>query len=217
MRYERARWSRKAARVALLGVIVLWVFALSGLARAGDMPPRAAVVWRAELTRNARYVFGLDAPVALFGAQIEQESAWRPDARSAYAGGLAQFTPSTAEWISGVYKLGSAEPFNPSWALRALVVYDAHLLGQNAAATDCDRWAFALAAYNGGQGWINRDRRLAVANGAAGDHWFGAVELYTSRSAAARVENRAYPRRILLKLQPRYASWGGTILCAGIQ
>lgn len=209
-------WPRRLAGGFAIVVIALWAFALVSLALAAE-PPRAALAWRGELTRAARFVFGLDAPVAVFGAQVHQESAWRPEARSAYAGGLAQFTPDTAEWISGVYKLGPAEPFNPSWALRALVQYDAHLLALNGAASECDRWGFALSAYNGGQGWLNRDRRLAASRGADAARWFGHVERFSPRSAAAMKENRDYPRRILLKLQPRYANWGRVIDCRGIE
>lgn len=225
----RSEWTRRLAAVFALAVIALWGFALLSLAFAADVPPRAAppearsevppraaMMYRSELTRNARFVFGLDAPVALFGAQIEQESGWRPDVRSAYAGGLAQFTPGTAEWISGIYKLGPAEPFNPSWALRAMVRYDALLLTQNEASTPCDRWGFTLAAYNGGQGWVNRDRRLAASRGADPARWFGNVEQHSPRGAAAFRENRDYPRRILLKRQPRYANWGGVVDCGGM-
>ena len=210
-------WPRRIAALFALTVLALWGFALISLALAADAPPRAAEGYRAEMIRNARYVFGMDAPIAMLGAQIEQESAWRPEARSAYAGGLAQFTPETATWISGVYKLGAAEPFNPGWALRAFVLYDRQLLDGNEGASACERWGFALSAYNGGQGWVNRDRRLAMARGADGKRWFGHVENYSTRSTAAMRENRAYPRRILLKLQPRYANWGAAVDCSGVR
>lgn len=228
-RQTKSELPRRLAAIFALSILALWGFALLSLAFAVDVPPRAAPsearsevppraaqMYRSELTRNARFVFGLDAPVALFGAQIEQESHWRPNAKSAYANGLAQFTPETAEWISGLYKLGAAEPFNPSWALRALVRYDAHLLAQNEASTLCDRWGFTLSAYNGGQGWVNRDRRLAASRGADPARWFGHVERHSPRGAAAFRENRDYPRRILLKRQPRYANWGGVIPCEGV-
>ncbi|MDW9328117.1 transglycosylase SLT domain-containing protein, partial [Escherichia coli] len=59
-------------------------------------------------------------------AQLHQESGWRPDAVSpAGAQGLAQFMPATADWISQLMPgLNSREPFNPAWAIRALVSYD---------------------------------------------------------------------------------------------
>jgi soluble lytic murein transglycosylase-like protein len=61
-----------------------------------------------------------------FAAQLHQESGWRPDAVSPVgAQGLAQFMPATADWISQLMPgLNSREPFNPAWAIRALVSYD---------------------------------------------------------------------------------------------
>lgn len=183
-----------------------------------DAIPRTADLHRRVLTREAQAQWGLKAPVARFAAQVHQESAWRSEARSAYAGGLAQFTPATAEWISRVYprELGEQAPYSPKWALRALVVYDRHLYDRiDDTATDCDRWAMTLSSYNGGGGWLNRDRRLAAASGADPNRWWGSVEHHTARAPWARDENRGYPRRILLNLEPLYLArgWPGEAVC----
>jgi len=175
--------------------------------------PREALQHRSDLIRNARAVWGLDAPVATFAAQVHQESRWRVDAQSPVgAGGIAQFMPSTAAWIAQAYPaLANPEPFNPSWSLRALVTYDLHIWDRTSAATDCDRMAKTLSGYNGGPGWVTRDERLAKASGADPARWFDQVELFNAgRSAAAFRENRGYPRRILLELEPVYvaAGWG---------
>ena len=62
--------------------------------------PRAAERHRAELIRVSRAVWGLEAPVAVFAAQVHTESWWRNGTvSSAGAQGLAQFLPSTAEWL----------------------------------------------------------------------------------------------------------------------
>ena len=163
--------------------------------------PQAALRHRAELTRNARSVWGLDAPVATFAAQIHQESAWRADAKSPVGAlGMAQFMPATADWISKLFpeELGAIEPYNPAWAMRALVTYDKYLWDHVAAATDCHRMAFALSAYNGGLGWVHRDAKLAAGQGLASDCWWDAVETVNAgRSAANWRENRGYPKRIL--------------------
>ena len=200
--------------IALILATVVMVL-LAGRQAWGAEPPREAMKYQRELIRSARAVWGMNAPIAVFGAQIHQESSWRPDARSAYAGGLAQFTPATADWIGSTYRteLGLSDPFNPSWAMRALVRYDRHLFDRIEAATPCDRWAFVLAAYNGGNGWISRDRALAMRNGADPDRWWGHVELYSPRAEWAFRENRRYPRRILLVLQPRYLRWGAGVAC----
>lgn len=59
--------------------------------------PVEARQYQRELTRNARAVWGLNAPVSTFAAQIHQESQWNARARSPVgAQGLAQFMPTTA-------------------------------------------------------------------------------------------------------------------------
>ena len=151
-------------------------------------------------------VASLDAPVATLAAQIHQESSWRPDAESPYASGLTQFTPDTAAWMSRKFpELLQAQPLNPAWAIRAMVRYDAWLLkyvARHGGATDaCERWGFALSGYNGGPGWIPRDKQLAGQSGANPKQWFYHTENYTRRSPAAMRENRHYPRRILGQLQ----------------
>lgn len=183
--------------------------------------PAAAHKHRHELTRIARQEWGLDAPVSLFAAQLHQESSWRSEVRSPYAEGLAQFTPATAAWIVSSYPhLGEATPYSPTWSMRAMMRYDLHILSaihpwNHSSIPACDRWAFTLSGYNGGPGWIARDRSLAATAGADPDRWFGHVENHTARAAWARKENRAYPHRILHTLQPLYhaAGWPGVLLC----
>lgn len=199
------------SRLVLLGLL-FWGGFFS--APAAAQVPTAALKHRAELTRNARAVWGLDAPVATFAAQIHQESAWRPDAVSRVgAEGMAQFMPATTQWIASIYPqtLGAAQPYNPSWAMRALVQYDAWLHQRIRAASPCERLAFVLSAYNGGLGWVDRDKKLASSKGLDPLVWFGSVErVNAGRSAANFKENRQYPQRILLRHEPLYvaAGWG---------
>ena len=46
------------------------------LAGAATVPP-AALYYRAALTREAQFIFGIQAPVPTLAAQIEQESGWK--------------------------------------------------------------------------------------------------------------------------------------------
>lgn len=179
----------------------------------GTQVPQAALQYRSELVRNARAIWGLNAPVATFAAQVHQESAWKPGAVSRVgAQGLAQFMPATSQWIAGLYPaLAANEPFNPSWSLRALVQYDAWIHARVAAATPCDRMAMVMSGYNGGLGWVQRDKSLAARQGLDSQAWWAAVETVNAgRSTANWHENRDYPRRILLRLEPLYvaAGWG---------
>ena len=175
--------------------------------------PRQAHQYRSELTRSARAEWGLAAPVATFAAQVHQESLWQSDARSHVgAGGLAQFMPATAVWLPEVApQVGAAAPFNPGWALRAMAAYNAWLWKRVRADGDCDRMAMTLSAYNGGLGWLRRDVRLARREGLDPTRWWDNVETVNAgRAGWAIRENRGYPRRILLTLEPLYeaAGWG---------
>jgi len=181
--------------------------------------PADAFRYRAELTRNARAVWGMDAPVAVFAAQIHQESRWQVSAVSPVgAQGMAQFMPATTRWMSGVYfsELGRASPFNPSWAMRAMVIYDRHLWVRITAVNACERMAMVLSAYNGGLGWVYRDQRVAAAHHVDRARWFNHVERFNAgRHADAFRENRDYPRVILHTFEPRYIAAGfGRGVCA---
>lgn len=196
-------------------VLALAFVACSGVrcteARA-DGYPYAAEAYRRTLVRQAQYVFGMAAPVAVLAGQIHQESAWRATARSAYASGLAQFTPATARDMARLYptELGSAAPLDPAWALLALCRYDKQLLGLFPnARSEAERWGFALSAYNGGPGWTMRDRALAKRQGLDPERWFGSVETVNSgRAPQFADENHKYGRVILLRWQRLYRSWG---------
>lgn len=219
-------WRRPSGALRRLAVVILALaiglpvvltiaVLCSGTANAEGIP-RTAAQHRRELVRIARQEWGVEANVALAAAQIHQESGWRHDARSAYAAGLAQFTPSTAEWIAAIYPdLGKAAPFSPSWAMRAMLRYDAWLYARAPGATECDRrWAM-LRWYNGGEGHWWREAALA-----ADRLDREAVDAQCGRATRAAVwcaENTGYPRRILMQWEPIYlaAGWPGRATCCG--
>lgn len=177
--------------------------------RAPD-PPRAALAFRDDLIRTARAVWGMGAPVAVFAAQIHQESGWNPQAVSKVgAAGMAQFMPATAKWIAQRdEQLADAQPLNPAWAMRALVVYDQYLYERAPARyTPSDRMWVALRAYNGGLGHWQAE---AAATGQA-QPTRERVDEACGRARRAALhcrENLGYPQRILQVLQPRYLRWG---------
>lgn len=184
--------------------VLLAVLFTSALAQA---QPAQAERYKRTLRQEAQMAWGLGAPVATFAAQVHQESMWRADARSRVgAQGLAQFMPATAEWIGGVYaSLGERAPLNPTWALRALVTYDKHLYSRVKAVSHCERMAFALAAYNGGLGWVYKRQKLSPTPGVC----MGATcNINPGISPANQRENEHYPVVILRKWEPLYASWG---------
>ncbi|MDR1398134.1 MAG: transglycosylase SLT domain-containing protein [Desulfarculales bacterium] len=202
-------------RIFITFAMLLLLIQFAGIGNAAEIP-KAAEQYRATVIRTARAVWGMDAPVAVFAAQIHTESRWNAQAKSrAGAQGLAQFMPQTARWLPSVApETGKPMPYNPGWAIRALITYDLYLwrqVGPDGGATAFERMAFTLSAYNGGLGWVRRDRNLAVEKGLDGLLWFGSVETVNAgRSIANWKENCAYPRLILRERQYLYkdAGWG---------
>ena len=200
------RWHSRVPALAWLAVVAISIAASCAQAQV----PQAAQQYRGLLVRTAHAAWGLDAPVAVFAAQVHQESAWRPDAVS-YVGaqGLAQFMPATTKWIAGLHPdLASQQPYNPAWALRALVTYDRWLYDRAPARYSArDRMWVALRSYNGGLGHWQREAAstgLAQPTRAQVDAACG-----TARRAAVHCpENLGYPHRILVVIQPRYLQWG---------
>ncbi|MGK2889831.1 MAG: hypothetical protein ACSLEN_14245 [Candidatus Malihini olakiniferum] len=118
------------------------------------MPIEARLYIKNELTRNSRAVWGIDAPVTTFSGQIHQESQWKTTALSPWVCplGLAQFMPATSSWIA----ISTPLNWKPNRItrhdrfMRALVQYKRwnwqHI---PATASNCDRMACTLSAYNG--------------------------------------------------------------------
>ncbi len=176
------------------------------------------------------------------GAQVEQETCirlthskcWSPAAElktsREHGVGLGQITraffPSGKTRFDALADLRRAFPeeladfnwdtnlYDPRLQLRALVLKDlqGYRLVQEAASDD-DALAFAYAAYNGGFGGLNSDRRACAATrGCDPSRWFGHVE-HTSLKAKKSVDgykksffeiNREYVNNIMHVRRPRY-------------
>lgn len=199
--------------IFLIGMGVLaGVLTCCSPAQAQDVP-RAAAQHRAELTRIAHAGWGLDAPVPMFAAQIEQESGWKPQAVSRVgAKGMAQFMPATSNWWCTLNKLSANEcqPNNPSWAMRSLVGYDRWIYQRVDGGDEFDRLWATLRSYNGGLSHWQRE--AAIANAGVNRMAIDAACGRASRSPVHCAENLSYPDRILNRIQPRYAAWGRSVV-----
>lgn len=211
---------RRAAQSMLafiFGMLAISLLAFCSPQPAAAQPiPQAAHQHRATLTRAAHTAWGLDAPIAALAAQVHQESGWRANALSPVgAQGLTQFMPATARWWCAREKQSAAEcqPYNPTWALRSMVGYDKYLYDLTPARfTPYERLYVALRGYNGGLGHWRAEAAVAGAT----NHFPSLTQIDAAcgrarRAAVHCTENLGYPRRILLELQPRYASWGATL------
>lgn len=198
---------RKLLNWAMYFVACILLGGLCGKTFAQEAP-RAALAYRADLTRVAHSTWGLNAPVPVFAAQVNQESGWNPQALSKVgAQGLAQFMPATAQWWCQLNKLSliDCQPTNPTWALRALVGYDKWLYDRVHGGTEYDRLWAALRAYNGGLGHWQLEAKIAGGYARKDvDSACGKAKRHPSHCP----ENLGYPKRILDELQRRYASWG---------
>lgn len=191
-----------------LFLALLLAFNLVATAWASVDIPHMAYKLRPQVIKEVRFWWCIQEPTSTFHAQIHQESCWDPEARSNVgAMGLAQFMPSTADWISKLYpkELGENQPLDVRWAIRAMVVYDKWLYDR----IDSDeRWPMSLSSYNGGLGNLKKDIATAKANGSNERRWWGCVENFSNRATWAFKENRQYVYRILKILEPIYRKEG---------
>lgn len=170
--------------------------------------PQRAYQYRKTLRAEIQRVWGLHLPEDVFAVSagtIHQESAWNPNAQSPFAKGLTQFTDGTFADVRRIDPTIDADVFNPTAAMRAMVVYHKQLWSTFGSLPEANlnRWAFVLASYNGGAGWVRKDQKLCLAP-CDSKLWFGNVELRSGRAVWAYKENRGYPRKILLQWVPIY-------------
>lgn len=180
--------------------LLIALFATS--AQAADCLP-----FRKLIVGHAQVQYGLSAPIPMFVAQIQQESDCRPTITAWDSGrGLAQFMDSTADQVSKLFpELGPSDPYNPGWAIPAMIRYDGWLNARVQGATECDKWAAALKSYNAGLGYVKRAQAKSSMPGV----WFNATEWVESGQSAKNFEySRLYPHWILEKRQPQFSTWG---------
>lgn len=226
---------------ALLACAILLLMVSSS--RADQSPPDAAKPLL-PLLKQAQTAYWPDMPLpSTLGAQVEQETCitlkhkmcWNPRAelktsreqgvglgqltRAFNANGSTRFdamgdlTKSYSKELAG---LNWQNPYDPALQLRALVLKDKQSCGLiKNTASGKDQLAMCFAAYNGGLGGLNSDRKVcAGTKGCNPGVWFGHVE-QTSLKAKAAVSgygksffaiNREYVTNIMVVREVRYRS-----------
>ena len=186
-------------QLALLTLLVS--FSVLGVA------PPAALKYRPILTREAHAEMGINAPIPLLAAQIEQESGWRANVTAWDNGrGLAQFMDGTASDIYRLYpELGKPMPYSPVWAIKALIKYNLHIYNRVKGDDQCQRWGATLKGYNAGYGYVLQAQKASPHPGI----WFGITEFIPTKQSKKNFEySRMYPHWILFKRQHNYEGWG---------
>lgn len=207
------QWRFKMAAAFLMVAVVASCAPMPAHAERLVRPSPLAAQYRATITREAQMRFGIPAPVPVIAAQIQQESAWRPDATSRVGAlGLMQFMPATAAWASTQNAWGTMRPLDAHWSIRAGVWYDRWLYDRvRTSASECDRWHFTLSAYNGGLGWVYKRQAMSAAPG----FWDQTGSINPGIHPANQQENARYSPRILLGHQPGFAGWGRSVCLEG--
>ena len=137
-------------------------------------------------------------------AQVWVESAWKPEARSRFAAGLAQFTPPTwAQYSVEVKPSCEGRPeTDPVCSLRAMRTYLLRLLyAYRFVPSSDERLNLAWAAYNMGPGNMRKERRACARRDSCDDdRWTKNVERMCSRAGWACAESSVYPAKIRRRL-----------------
>jgi len=183
--------------------------------------PEGAFRYRSLLMQAWQFHFAMAEDPAIGFGQVHQESRFNCEARSPKGSkGCAQFMDVTAaevnQWIPAAVRAACPQksgcPFDPRWALTAMVEYDYRLwTGVKDVRASYERWGFTLSAYNGG-GAVTGGERSACAHSHGCDpgRYFGNVERFCGaygRSEASCRENREYPHVILERWAPGYHRW----------
>lgn len=224
---------------ALLGVLLIaWAL----IASAASVPQRAQQYL--PILVEAQQQAWPDAPLPSFLAgQVEQESCislthskcWNPTAQlrtsREWGRGLGQVT--TAYRADGSVRFDKQEELrqefaslrgwtterwaDPHYQLLAIVEMDHGIYRRQAnAASDRDRLAFTLSAYNGGEGGVLQDRRLcANTSGCDPSRWDGHVARTSLKSKIPKpgygksffAINREYVSNILDVRRQKYAPY----------
>lgn len=205
----------KARKFAILlyaiGILCLVAMLCTMPAMAAD----ACQPFASTMVRESQAVYGPDAPAPMFMGQVAQESSCRPSITAPDLGrGLAQFMDGTSKQVAGLFpELGPANPYDPRWAIRAMVRYDGWIYKRMRGADACQKWGAALAGYNGGPGYPMQAQKASTDPLT----WFGMTEfIATSQSPANHEYMRTYPRKILFRHQPKYAALG-RVTCTGMK
>ncbi len=231
--------------LCILQAVVFCVLMLGGAAHADEVPANARALLPVLKSEQVAFWPTMPDPPAL-GAQVEKESCvslksamcWNPRAElftyeamkagtaREYGWGLGQctetakfscFAQSRALDVS-LRDWKFADRFDPRRQLRVIVLMDRGIYTKLPAtvAVPHERLAMTLAAYNGGAGGLQSDRRLCAAvRGCNPNVWFGQVELHSLKSRVVQRGygqsffdvNRAYPREILGLRRARYMEW----------
>lgn len=163
---------------------------------------------RDEIIRFTRIYLPFTQP-SLIAGQVTQESLCNPVAKSKVgAAGIMQIMPGTAKDIERACKLPGFDVFNPKQAVQGGICYNnivRRIVRPMDNASELD--VVMLRAYNGGAGYILRERKRAILNNIYAFDADNLPQFCTNfRSISSCRENTSYPVHIRKK-QRQYSHW----------
>ena len=212
-------FARVMVYVAILIAMAIIVLMLKGAASLPEGEAFGATIYdRAKpmipILKEEHQRLWPESDITIIAEQIHHESGWKPTAKrieksGVVSYGLLQVLDVTLGEMQKRHEiLAGTKPvqlLQARWGIRAGILYDKDMWKLCDFPGNCllchgkdmNRWAFTLSAYNGGFGWIQRDRKMTAEKGYDGNIWFHNVELFSKRSRHFFTINRRYAREIL--------------------
>ena len=192
----------------MTSLLMLFAFTCVQPAFAGGPPKRAQKY--EEVAKWAYTRCGVSPKYrSWLGSQIEAESAYNPQARSIYARGLAQNTPENEEDLLRRYPelRKYANKLDPRWQLLGQCLMMKRLMENLTGSEYKDDFRISARSYNGGVGWIIKERRLARKNSQDPNDYDVLVPLCSEFRGTHCKENLAYSPRIAKYRRMWFMRW----------
>lgn len=172
----------------------------------------ACAPYRQAITREANLQFGMHAPIPAITGMFFQESQCNPNATNKADGGagFGQLTgTANIKWIAEQSGIKNLNPYNLNDNIRGSLWLLKYNYDRIPGSVHCEKLGAAFSAYNGGLSYV-----LASYTSSMSTTWFFSTELIKGAGRQSP-ENfayaRSYPRKIIFKHQPNFATYGELI------
>ena len=169
-----------AIKIHLIAIVLLLISLIIGsIGYAEAMSANDKVNrWGPIAKREAQFIYGINAPVAMILGEIKQESGG-DDKVTAFDGGMgiSQAMKGTVDQMVAVYPelkgtYGPVNPYDATWAIRFQVRLLSWASKKVKADNACEMWGATLDGYNAGVGYVLSAQKVSPQPG----KWFDVTE-----------------------------------------